>query len=535
MRLFLAAALVLICATPVAAETASSFYKKGRKAESKGDFGQAYLYYSQAFAADPSNQTYWARSQSVRGRAAQQESFRAQLLPKPAAGPVIPSPPDEEPEQDEVAGTITAAELIESRRALPVPELRPSSGRFDFSFRGTNRELFEYVARICGLLAVFDGDYQQAPNLRIDLVSNTCTEALHAAESVTSSFIVPVKERLMLVARDTAQKRTELEPHTTVVIPFPEPLTTQDVQEAARAVQSTFDMQKVTVDTAKRLILIRDRVSRVRPAQALLLQLMRHRGQVVTEVELLAVTTNSSLNYGLRLQTSFPLVNFGHVWNSAPSIPAGFTRFLTFGAGKTFLGLGIADAEIFASMSKANTRSVLKAEMRSLDSQAATLHLGDRYPILTQGYFGEIDTPGQVFRPPPTINFEDLGVVIKLTPRVHDQREVSLEVEAEFKSLTGQTLNGIPVIANRKFTGRVRMKFEEAAIMAGLTTVTASKSWTGLPLLSAIPFLRSNVHDTNESEVLLVLRPRLVSEGILEHASPPFWVGTESRSRSLVE
>jgi len=49
----------------------------------------------------------------------------------------------------------------------------------------------------------------------------------------------------------------------------------------------------------------------------------------------------------------------------------------------------------------------------------------------TNGYFGSTTGTGQVFAPPPTINFEDLGLVLKVTPHVHGVDEVSLDIDAE--------------------------------------------------------------------------------------------------------
>ena len=59
--------------------------------------------------------------------------------------------------------------------------------------------------------------------------------------------------------------------------------------------------------------------------------------------------------------------------------------------------------------------------MLAIDGQPATLHVGDKYPLVTNTISAEpaTATTGQVYTPPPTFTFEDLGLLLKITPRIH--------------------------------------------------------------------------------------------------------------------
>ena len=509
-----------MAALAAAGEKGEREARAAQKAENRGDYVDAYLKYSQAVAKDPENAGLWDQARAALELASATGQWTAPRESESASTSV----PQDLPQ-------LTQDDYAEIARLRPPPVLRLKTGTFDFEVKGDSKALFEQVARTCGVEAVFDGDYQptKTPVFRMEQV--TCREALHAAETVTAAFFITINERALLVAKDTVQKRSELEPAISLLVPFPEPLSQQEVQEAARAIQSTFDITKVAIDNAGRQVLFRDRASRLRPALELFHQIMAHRAQIVAEVEFLGVSDTKSLNYGMILQSAFPVVWMGNLWHNPPppgSI-SGYAGIATFGGGKTQMGVGIADSQIFANATNASVKTIIRTEMRGVDGQAMQIHVGDRYPIITQGYYGATPSNATVYAPPPTITWEDLGVVIKVTPRVHGSDEVSIAIEAEFKILTGETLNGIPVISNRKFASQTRMKFGETVVIAGLVKSDDSKGVTGIPGLVMLPPFRSNTSEKTLSEVLLTITPRLVSQGLPEVASPLLWVGTETR------
>lgn len=443
--------------------------------------------------------------------------------------PVMAQQADEPP----VLGTIADNDLAKIRQLQPPPQLKTAKGRRDFDLRGDARELFEQVAKALDLLVVFDSTYQSKSGLRFRLEQADSREALEALEAATESFVIPAGEKLMLVANDSPQKRTELELNEAIVIPVPEPFALQEVQEIATAVRGTLDIQKLMVDSQRRLILIRDRASKVILAEKLIHDLMQPKPQVAVEVEILASDQSSSLTYGLSLPSSFPLV-----WvptgasNITSTFPAGFTNFFGLGGGHSHLALGITNGSLFANATKSFSTTLLKSEVVTSDGQAASLHVGDKYPIVTSGYFGAGAGSNNAFAPPPSINFEDLGLILKITPHVHGLGDMTLDIEAEFKLLGASSVNDIPIIHNRKFQSKVDVATGEWAILAGLMTESESTTITGIPGLSKIPLLRHNDHSRDRGETVIVLKPHLLNLPPTEALMRAAWVGTETRPRS---
>jgi general secretion pathway protein D len=509
---------ISVCLVSFAGPTAEQLFKDALKAEKSGQTVRAYLLYAEAAAADPTNIAYWERAQALRPMAALMKSTEA-------------APPQMSPDKIDrtLFGSISPLDLEKARQPLPPPELQVPPGRRDFDIHGDSKSLWEQVAKTLGLLVVFEQQYQPTRIIRFQLTGADYRETLRALEAATDSFLTPVSERLIFVVNDTPQKRTEFEGTAAVVIPFPETATVQELQELTVGVRGVLDIQKLMVDSQRRLILIRDRVVKVRLAEKLLQDLMRPRPQVAVEVEILAMDKTSSLSYGLTLPTAYPLVSFVKSAYLNTSIPSGFSQFLTFGGGASLLGIGITSANLFANVAKSSSTTLLNSEVVAMDGLPATLHVGDKFPIVTNGYFGATSGTGQVFTPPPTFQFEDLGLVLKITPHIHGTDEVSMDIDAEFKLLGAGAVDGIPVISNRKYESKIRVRIGEWAVIAGLMSGSEARTITGIPGMTSVPLLRSNKVTKDESATLIVLKPHLLNLPPTETATWRAWCGTETK------
>src|SRR5581483_7046145 len=137
-----------------------------------------------------------------------------------------------------------------------------------------------------------------------------------ALELATNSFIVPLTGKLFLVANDTAQKRRDVEPWISVVIEIPQTTSVQELTQLATAVQQTLALEKVSFDSRNNTVLLRGPMSKVIPAQAIFQDLMRHRAQVIVDIDMYEVDRNDMLTYGVSLPNLFPFRAFNSVGNT---------------------------------------------------------------------------------------------------------------------------------------------------------------------------------------------------------------------------
>ncbi len=510
-------------------EQAAALAKKAKKSAKAGEPANAYLLYSEAAALQPGNRKLTGKMESLQSRATLQSKPEVpDLTPEDSVPPIL-APED-------VFDSITAREFALARQPQAPPALKARAGTQDFDVTGTARTLFDQVAQRFGLDTVYDGDYPATGRqIRFRISGIDYREALHDLEAMTSSLVVPLSSRLFIVAQDTPQKRNDLEQTIAISIPVPAALTTQELTEISQAVKQATNVDKLALDTARSEVVIRDRISRALPAQALFQQLMSWRPEVMIEVEFLEVTDSDVVNYGFNVTNQFPAIYLGQILNNVVSFPSGVSALLSFGGGKTLIGLGVAQAQAMFNESTSNARTLYRSQVRSVNGQPATFHAGEKYPIITQQYAGggTTVTTGTVYAPPPSFTYENLGAEVKITPHIHGVDGVTLAIETSFELLAGTAVNNIPIIARRQLNTQVRLRDGEWAVVAGMLSPTDSKSRSGIPGLTQIPLVGNlftqTTKDKERENLLIAIRPHLLSLPPDQIVTPKVRVGSDAR------
>ncbi len=329
------------------------------------------------------------------------------------------------------------------------------------------------------------------------------------------SLLLP---RLLLIAEDTPGKRTELEPVVTIDVPIPEAVTPQEANEVAQAVQQTLELRRLFVVPSRSIVTLRDSPAKVRIARLLLQRLMVPTAEVMLEVEFLAYNTDRERTLGTTLPGVFPVTNYSTVLNAQPPDPPESAEIIV-GGGETLFGIGVADAAVTATLRAGTGSTSQQVSVRALDGTEAQIRIGERFPIVTASFLpGSGQDPNDLdpnfVLPPPSFTFEDLGLSIATTPKVHGEGEITLQMQAEFNLLAGGSVNGVPILVNRTLETQVRLKEGEAAVIAGMaidetrTTRSTPLGLTGIPIISDV--LARNTRQRNGTDLLILVRPRLV-------------------------
>ena len=127
----------------------------------------------------------------------------------------------------------------------------------------------------------------------------------------------------------------------------------------------------------------------------------------------------------------------------------------------------------------------------------------------------------------PSADYVDLGLKIKATPRLHGNNETTLHLEIDIKSLTGSSVNGIPVLSNRSIDQIVRLREDETSVLSGIVQNNEARAISGYPWTSTVPGVGSltgvNSTTSQQTEILILVTPRALR--LLPHDMPALYAG----------
>lgn len=235
--------------------------------------------------------------------------------------------------------------------------------------------------------------------------------------------------------------------------------------------------------------------------------------QVLIEATIAEVTLNDTLRYGLRWffqgdegsttqSVTFSDVSSGAVGSTFP----GFSYLLE--SGDVRMALNALD-EI------TNVNVVSSPQLMVLDNETARLQVGDQVPVPTQQAQSITDPDAPLVN---SIQFQDTGVILEVTPHVNASGLVVLDVRQEVSDVVETTSSGIdaPTIQQRQIDSSVAVQTGETIALGGLIRDSAEDSRSGVPLLMDIPILGNLFSDNtiinDRTELLVLLTPRVVRD-----------------------
>jgi general secretion pathway protein D len=523
-------------------QAGQSHIDKGMKLRSAGQLGEALIEFQKAYAINPGSA---AAAQEVRRTTEmiERERKRVEETGKESA-----------PRERALTEGERAKKETEDRidSILPVPQLRPiDPSPIHLKMNGSAKLLFETVAKVAGLNVLWDPEYQpQVKNsIPVEFENSTLEEALDYLAVITKSYWKPLSPNTIFITMDNPNKRRDYEEQVAKVFYLSNVSTPQELQEIVNAVRSVADIQRFFPYNAQNAIIAKGSADQVALAEKILHDLDKPRSEVVVDIIVMEASsiytrqlTAAIASTGLTVPGNFTPRSGLQVVNNANTTATttaanGTTAVgTTTGTGTTTTASGTAiplsnlghlssadfsttipSALLQAVLSDANTKVLQSPQLRAVDNLKATLKIGDRQPTATGSFQPGIGGVGINPLVNTQFTFIDVGVNVEITPRVHDNGDVSLHVDLDISSVTGHVnLGGIdqPIIGQRKVSHDIRMADGAVQLLGGLTKYQDTKTRTGIPGLANIPILgrlfSGESVDRERQELMIALIPHVV-------------------------
>ena len=416
-----------------------------------------------------------------------------------------------------------------------VPELRPLS-RDPINLRMTNRPkiLFATVGNLAGINVIFDPDYETQNTIRqqtVELSNASLQQALDYVAVLTKSFWKPMSDNAIFVTLDNRQKRQDYEDLVVKVFYLKNATQQAELTEAVTLLRTVADIQKVFQSTPLNAIVVRAEADKVRLAEKIIAAIDKPKSEVVVDVLVMEVNRNYTRNLaaafgasGINSTITFtPRASIAGEASAAGSSSSSTSNNTLLLANVKRISTAdytitnVPGALIQAILNNGETKVLQAPRLRAVDNFKATLKIGEKVPTATGSYSSGVSTTSTNALVSTQFTYLDVGVNMDLTPRVHDDKEVSMHVVIEVSQVSDYvTIGGIsePEIGQRKVELDLRMRDGEINLIGGLIKEEEDKTTTGIPGLAQIPFLKhlftADSVTRVENELVITLVPHIV-------------------------
>lgn len=494
------------------------------------------------------------------------------------AAQIDPQNPDVAEHIRELADDAAAKEP--SNTLLPAPQLaspavlQPAPGFHSFHLRTNDRQMIQEVFHAYGIQASLD-DTVRGNLVRLDLDNVRFAEAVRALGLVTNTFYVPIDEHRAVVARDTREARLRFERTAVETVPL-SGLTPAEITEMGAMARTVFEPRQMAIDATSATLTLRAPVQTIEAFNSTYKDVMQGRSEVLLDVKLLQIVHNNARNTGAQLPQTITAFNVyaeeqqilsanqalvQQIISSGLAAPGDTLAILgillasgqvsssLFSNGIALFGGGLTQsalspggpAALNFNLNSSDSRELDDYRLRLLDGEEGTLKSGTRYPIQTSSYSNlganSLNIPGLTGAGTsgslssilaslsgaavnvPQVQYQDLGVVFKARPSILRSGEVAMNIDLKISSLQGTSINGVPVLSNRAYSGSVRVRAGESVVLAGEVDQSESRDISGVPGLSEIPGLNNitdKLNQLNYATLLILVTPRVVR---MEHGS----------------
>lgn len=190
-----------------------------------------------------------------------------------------------------------------------------------------------------------------------------------------------------------------------------------------------------------------------------------------------------------------------------------------FGVGR--LGRNVDFLSVLKLLQTTESSNILSTpSLLTTDNSEASILVGQQVPFVTGSYTGMTgSTTGgtnSFSSPFNTVNREDVGIKLQVTPHVNGGDSLVLDIEQEISSVIGNTQNSPngPTTSKREIKTQILAGDGQTVVLGGLIEDQVNKGDQRVPVLGSIPVLghlfRSQSASKRKTNLLIFLKPTII-------------------------
>jgi general secretion pathway protein D len=515
-------------------------YKLATEAATNKNWDEAIEYYEKAILEDPSNAAYRLALTRAKIFASYTHVFMARNLAasgkKDEALAEYQKALSYDPNNRAilVEAQLLTAEVQEVQEPAEIKiespvKLQVNDQKLSLNFmhdRVKLKAIFQALGKHAKINILFDESFKDIP-YSVDLTDRTFEQALNSLCMATRNFHRVIDERSLIIVPDLPAKRIQYE-LTAVKTFYLSNIRAEDLQASLLPIlRSQYKAPQFMVDKNLNSITIRDAPEVLELAGKLIKLWDKSRGEVVIDLEIMEVSRQKLKKFGLELDQY--VMGLGYSGGENPASDSGWFDLskIDFSKKGNF-GITMPTAFLNFLESDQDTKIIAQPRLRGVEGEEMSYLVGDKIPI-PRTSFTPFAAGGVPQQPLTSFEYEDVGIDIKITPRIHFEGEITLELEMNIKSVGGTGVADIPIISTREIKNVIRLKDGETNLLAGLLKDEERVSAKGIIGLKSIPVLGGLFSSTEKSvqqwDVLMTITPYIIrSIPLTEDDLKPLWI-----------
>ncbi|RZT31260.1 secretin N-terminal domain-containing protein [Cupriavidus agavae] len=284
-------------------------------------------------------------------------------------------------------------------------------------------------------------------------------------------------------------------------------LNNADPKQVMGMLKQIVKTKDVYIDERLGMLVIRDTPEAVAVAERLVEAHDLPQSEVMFDVQVLEVNSNSELNLGIRYPSSVSASVSG-----AAKLPGVVTWNELRNLNGDNIGVNLGDPVVTANLARQSGQGELLANprIRVKNREKAKIMIGDRLPVVTT-----VNGNGVVTE---SVSYQDVGLQLDVTPTLTQDGEIGVKVSLEVSNVvnTIKTQTGLMAyqIGTRKAETNMTARDGETQVLAGLLQRSEQGNGHGIPGLSELPVL-DRIFGTRSkkeasTELVLLITPRIV-------------------------